>query len=257
MKQSRVCQAITLLVLLFLYLPIILLVANSFNQSRFGGEWLGFSLKWYHLLFQEKQMWIALKNSLLIALTSTLASTILGTFAAFALHFYKTKMQQMHYFLIYTPLIIPDILMGVSLLLFFFALSVNLGLITVIIAHTTFCISYVAMVMISKLQNFDFSLVEAAEDLGANKREVVRTILLPLLTPGLFAAALLSFTLSIDDFVITFFLAGEGMTTLPLYIYSKVKFGATPTINALATLILGISFISVCLIHTFSKEETP
>lgn len=256
MKHSRLCQLVTIFVLLFLYLPIILLIANSFNQSRFGGEWLGFSWRWYQQLFQEKHMWIALKNSLLIALTSTVASTILGTCAAWALHFYRSRLQQWHYFLIYTPLIIPDILMGVSLLLFFFTININLGLTTVTIAHTTFCLSYVTMLMLSKLQNFDFSLVEAAADLGASRRQVVRAILLPLLAPGIFAAALLSFTLSIDDFVITFFLAGEGMTTLPLYIYSKVKFGATPTINALATLILGISFISVCFIHAFSKEES-
>jgi len=255
MIRNRLCQWISYAILLFLYLPIILLVVNSFNASRFGGEWLGFSFKWYRLLFQEKQMWVALKNSLIVATTSTIASTILGTTAACALHFYKTKTQFLHYLLIYTPLIIPDILMGVSLLLFFFALNINLGLLTISIAHTTFCISYVAMVMVSKLQNFDFSLVEAAEDLGANRREVIRTILLPLLAPGIFAAALLSFTLSIDDFVITFFLAGEGTTTLPLYLYSKVKFGSTPTINALSTLILGISFISVYLIHTFSKDE--
>lgn len=256
MKRSRFCTAITIFVLLLLYLPIALLIANSFNESRFGGEWQGFSLKWYRQLLQEKQVWRALQSSLLVALISTAISTLIGTCAAFALHFYKTKLQKTHYALIYTPLIIPDILMGVSLLLFFFALNIKLGLSTITIAHITFCISYVTMVMTAKLQNFDFSLVEAAEDLGAGKFVVIKKILLPLLAPAIFSAALLSFTLSIDDFVITFFLAGEGTTTLPLYIYSKVKFGATPTINALATIILSITFITVYLAYTFSKEET-
>lgn len=256
MKRSRFCTAVTIFVLLLLYLPIVLLIANSFNESRFGGEWQGFSLKWYRLLLQEKPMWRALQNSILVALISTAVSTLIGTCAAFALHFYKTQLQKTHYALIYTPLIIPDILMGISLLLFFFAIGIKLGLTTVTIAHITFCISYVAMVMTAKLQNFDFSIIEAAEDLGASKFLVIKRILLPLLMPAISSAALLSFTLSIDDFVITFFLAGEGTTTLPLYIYSKVKFGATPTINALATIILGITFITVYLAYTFSKEET-
>jgi spermidine/putrescine transport system permease protein len=256
MKQNRFCLAVTLVVLLLLYLPIVMLVIDSFNESRFGGVWTGFSLKWYARLFQEKQMWIALKNSLVVAISSTVASTFLGTCAAFALHGYRSSLQKAHYFLVYTPLVIPDILMGISLLLLFFALNVKLGLLTITIAHTTFCMSYVAMVMLSKLQNFDFSVVEAAEDLGASRWTVIRRILLPLLAPAIISGALLAFTLSIDDFVITFFLAGEGTATLPLYIYSKVKFGATPTINALSTLILSITFICILMVQTYSKEES-
>jgi spermidine/putrescine transport system permease protein len=256
MKQNRFCLAVTLAVLLLLYLPIVMLVIDSFNESRFGGVWTGFSLKWYARLFQEKQMWIALKNSLVVAISSTVASTFLGTCAAFALHGYRSSLQKAHYFLVYTPLVIPDILMGISLLLLFFALNVKLGLLTITIAHTTFCMSYVAMVMLSKLQNFDFSVVEAAEDLGASRWTVIRRILLPLLAPAIISGALLAFTLSIDDFVITFFLAGEGTATLPLYIYSKVKFGATPTINALSTLILSITFICILMVQTYSKEES-
>lgn len=256
MKKSPICFAITLVVLILLYLPIFMLVINSFNESRFGGVWTGFSLKWYARLFQERQMWIALNNSLIVAISSTIASTLLGTCAAFALHSYRSKLQRAHYFLIYTPLVLPDILMGISLLLFFFALNIQLGLLTITIAHTTFCISYVAMVMLGKLQNFDFSLVEAAQDLGANRRTVLRRILLPLLTPAILSGALLAFTLSIDDFVITFFMAGEGTATLPLYIYGKMKFGTTPVINALSTIILGVTFAAIFLVQTFSKENS-
>lgn len=255
MKKSRLCMAVTIFVFALLYLPILMLVINSFNDSRFGGVWTGFSLKWYSRLLEEKQMWMALKNSLVVACSSTIASTFLGTCAAFALHGYRSKLQKMHYFLVYTPLILPDILMGISLLLLFFALNIKLGLLTITIAHTTFCVSYVAMVMLAKLQNFDFSVVEAAQDLGANRWTVAHRILLPLLAPGILSGALLAFTLSIDDFVITFFMAGEGTATLPLYIYNKIKYGSTPIINALSTVILVLTFVAIWLVQSFSKEE--
>ena len=157
--------------------------------------------------------------------------------------------------MIYTPLIIPDILMGISLLLFFIMIHLKLGLLTITVAHTTFCISYVTLVVLSKLQNFDYSIVEAAEDLGANTTTVLRKVLLPLLAPGLYAAALLAFTLSIDDFVITFFVAGPGSTTLPIYVYSMIKFGATPVVNALSALILLVTFIIVGIFHLLTQEK--
>jgi spermidine/putrescine transport system permease protein len=220
MKRIPACSLLTLFVLLFLYLPIIMLLISSFNESRFGSTWGGFSLKWYSRLWHESAMWMALRNSLIIAISATLSSTLLGSLAAFAIHRYKTRLQKVHYGLLYTPLVMPDILMGMSLLLFLVAINIKLSLFTIYIAHTTFCISYVTLVMLAKLQNFDFSIVEAAQDLGANSWVVARRILLPLLTPGMVAAAMLAFTLSIDDFVITFFVAGQGATTLPLYVYS-------------------------------------
>ncbi|HEY4832626.1 MAG TPA: ABC transporter permease, partial [Waddliaceae bacterium] len=186
---------------------------------------------------------------------STIASTILGTSAALALYHYNTCLQKIHYSLIYAPLVIPDILMGISLLLFFVAINISLGLGTIFIAHTSFCMSYVTMIMLAKLQNFDFSVAEAAQDLGANAWTVFRRVLLPLLAPGIIAAALLSFTMSIDDFVITFFVAGEGVTTLPLYIYSMIRTSSTPIVNALSTLILIGSCLSVWIVQLFSKEE--
>lgn len=254
MKRNPLCTIITALVIVFLYLPILILVVSSFNDSRFGGVWTGFTFKWYTRLWHEVAMWKALRNSFIIAVSATISSTILGTLAAFALHRYRTVLQKVHYGFIYTPLVIPDILMGMSLLLFFVAISIKLSLFTVYIAHTTFCVSYVTMVMLSKLQNFDFSIIEAAEDLGASSWTVVRRVTLPLLAPGLAAAAMLAFTLSIDDFVITFFVAGQGATTLPLYVYSMIKFGSTPIINALSTVILLVTFLIVAGIHTLAKE---
>lgn len=255
MKQHRFSFWVTVLVLIFLYLPILILTLSSFSESRFGIISTNFTLKWYVKLWNDQKVWLALRNSLVIGISATVASTILGTCAAFALNRYKTRLQKLHHGLIYTPLVIPDILMGISLLLFFVALNVQLGLFTVFIAHTTFCVSYVTMVMLSKLQNFDFTLVEAAEDLGANQWTVARRILLPLLTPGLAAGALLAFTLSIDDFVITYFVAGQGTTTLPIYIYSMIKFGSTPVINALSVIILTVSFIFVYFSQKLSDPE--
>jgi len=254
MTKSRFCYWITVMIYVFLYFPILLLVINSFNASRFGGVWGGFSLKWYGRLFRERQLWEAVANSLIVAFFSTIASAILGGCAAFSLYRYKSPIQKVHYGLIYAPLAMPDILMGISLLLFFFFLQIDLSLFTIIIAHTTFCTSYVTLVLLSKLENFDNTLVEAGLDLGASRLEVMRRIVIPLMAPGFFAAALLAFTLSIDDFVITFFVAGEGSTTLPIYIYSMIKYGATPVINALSTLILVATLITILLMVKMTKD---
>jgi spermidine/putrescine transport system permease protein len=245
MKRNRLPMAITLLCLLFFYLPVLVLVVNSFNASRFGTVWGGFSLTWYRRLLADREIWHALRNTALIAVTATAASTVLGTSAAFALHRYRSRLQQVHYALVYSPLVVPDILMGMSLLLFFVALQVPLGLTTIFLAHVTFCISYVAMVVLARLQDFDFSLVEAAQDLGAGRGTVLWKVLLPLLAPGIAAGAMLAFTLSIDDFVITFFVAGPGATTLPIQVYSMIKHGSPPMINALSTILLALTLLVV------------
>lgn len=255
MKSGRFSLLLAIAVLLFLYLPIVVLVINSFNESRFGGLWTGFSLKWYEKLWNERAIWTALTNSLLIAFVSTLVATVLGTLAALSLYKYRTFFQKSHYGLIYIPLVIPDILMGISLLLFFVSLKISLGLTTVFIAHTTFCISYVTMLVRARLQNFDTALVEAAYDLGASSWDVFYRIIIPFLSPAILSAALLSFTLSIDDFVITFFVVGPGVTTLPIYVYSMIKFGSPPLINALATIMLVVTFCIVWFTHRLSEKK--
>lgn len=255
MNRSRFPLIVTWVVIVFLYLPIIVLAINSFNEARFGGEWTGFSLKWYGRLLQETAMWNALKNSFIIAGSATIASTILGTLAAFSLYRYQTKLQKVHYGLIYTPLVIPDILMGIGLLLFFVALNIKLGLFTVFIAHTTFCVSYVTMVILARLQHFDYSVIEAAQDLGASPWIVLKRVIIPLLMPGIVAGGLLAFTLSIDDFVITYFVLGQGASTLPVYIYSMIKFGSTPIINALSVILLLLTFIIVWLTQNLIEEN--
>ena len=246
MKPSRFPLIVTWAVIAFFYVPIVILVANSFNSSRFGGSWESTSLKWYIRLMNEPSIWHALTNTLVIAGAATLISMVLGTSAAFALHrFAGSKLQKLHYSIIYTPLVLPEILMGLSLLLFFVQLKVRLGLTTIAIAHVTFCLSYVAMTVLARLQDFDFAIVEAAQDLGAGWWTTVWRVLLPMLAPGILAGGLLAFTLSIDDFVISFFVAGPGSATLPIKIYSMIKYAGPPLINALSILLLAVTFACV------------
>jgi spermidine/putrescine transport system permease protein len=256
MKRSRLPMAVTAAVLAFFYLPILILIVNSFNASRFGSSWQGFSLKWYARLLREPEIWAAARNTLLIAVGVTLVALVLGTTSALALHrFSRTRLQKAHYTLIYMPLVVPEILMGISLLMAFVAAGVRLGMGTIFLAHVTFCVSYVALVVLGRLQDFDFSIVEAAQDLGAGPWATARRVLLPMLAPGLAAGGLLAFTLSVDDFVITFFVAGPGATTLPIRVYSMIKHGATPLINALSTLLLLLTFAIVFLSQRLSRSK--
>lgn len=255
MKHSRLPLITAVIVLVFFYLPILVLIINSFNASRFGGTWEGFSFKWYVRLLHEREIWHALRNTLIVAFSATTLSAIIGTTAAFALHRFSTRLQRVHYLLIYTPLVVPEILMGMSLLLLFVAVGVKLGLFTIFLAHVTFCVSYVTMVVLARLQDFDFSIVEAARDLGANAWTATCRVLLPLLAPGIAAGALLAFTLSIDDFVITFFVAGPGATTLPIRIYSMIKHGSPPLINALSSILLVVTFVTVTVSQHLTREK--
>jgi spermidine/putrescine transport system permease protein len=247
MKPSRLPLLVTIGVLVFFYLPMVVLVLQSFNASRFGGSWGGFTLRWYEELWQHRGIWQATRNTLWVALWSTLGSVVLGSLAGWCLHRYRSRLQKIHQGTVYAPLLVPDVLMGISLLLCFGQLGFRLGLGTVIIAHLTFCISYVALVILGRLQDFDDHLVEAARDLGASHWTVFYRIILPLLAPGLIAGALLAFTLSIDDFVITFFVAGPGSTTLPIQIYSMMRHGNPALIHALSVIIMSFTFLLVIL----------
>jgi len=254
-RRSRFPIVVTGLVLVFLYLPIVILVANSFNPARFSSRWEGFSLVWYGKLFESPEIWQAVRTTLVIAVTVTAVSVVLGTAAAYALHRWgSNRLQRVHYTLIYQPLVVPEILMGISLLMAFVAAGVPLGLFTIFLAHVTFCVSYVAMTVLGRLQDFDFSVIEAARDLGASPWQSTHRVLLPMLRPGIVAGGLLAFTLSVDDFVITFFVAGPGSTTLPLRIYSMIKYGAPPMINALSTLLLVVTLTAVLLSQRLARK---
>lgn len=246
MKPSRVPLATLLIVLVFFYLPIAFLVLNSFNSSRFASKWGGFSMHWYQRLFERQDIIAALGNSLKIATVASLIAMVLGTAAAFAMERNRSRLQDAHRLLVTVPLVLPDILMGMSLLLLFVTLGIGLNLVTITVAHITFCLSYVALVVQARLQDFDFNTVEAARDLGATKTQAFLKVTLPLIAPGIFAGGLLAFTLSIDDYVITYFVKGPGSDTLPTLVYSMIKKSKDlPVINALSSIMLVVTFAVV------------
>jgi len=245
---SRLLAAHGVMGYLFLYLPIVILVVYSFNASRYAsGAWRGFSLEWYTSLFSNEAIGVALKNTLIVAGASTLISTVFGTMVALGMERHKFRGKLAFDALLYLPIIIPDIAMAVMLLLFFVLCHARLGIVTIVISHVAFNISFVAVVVRARLAYFDISLEEAAQDLYANEWQTFRRVTLPLIMPGILGGALLAFTLSIDDFVITFFTSGPGSTTLPLRIYSMVKLGVTPEINALSSIMLVASMGLVML----------
>jgi spermidine/putrescine transport system permease protein len=228
--------AAALAVYAFLYLPLAIVVAYSFNDSRLNAEWVGFTWHWYQVLLHDEDMLIAAGNSLLIALVSSLISTVLGTLAGIAIYRYDFKLLN---FLVMAPVAMPEILLGVSLLLFYIqVLNLTLGMLSVLLAHIVFSIGFVAIVVRAGLAALDVSIFEAARDLGASPWQTFRHVTYPLILPCMIAGGLMAFTLSIDDFVVTFFTAGVGVQTLPLHIYSMIKTSVTPEVNAVSTLLM-------------------
>lgn len=264
-----------LLAYLFLYAPIVVLIVFSFNASKSTAVWRGFTLDWYADLldatdlfgaggnqsdaaersFQAGNVRLALRNSLIVSVVATLLSTTLGTMLAMAIERYRFRLRGFFTILLYLPVVVPDITLGISLMLFFsllFRLAENLlglrlalGFGTIIIAHVAFNISYVAIVVRARLAGMDRTLEEAAQDLGATPWQSFYHITLPLISPGIAGGALLAFTLSLDDFVVTFFTTGIGSSTLPIFVYGMIRFTVTPAINAISTLMLLASMVLV------------
>nr|WP_256941378.1 ABC transporter permease [Bacillus sp. EAC] len=252
--KKRLLIGFSTLILVCLYLPILILILFSFNKSRINAEWSGFTFDWYLNLFNNPQVVDAFFNSLMIAVITTIISTILGTICALALHRYKYKFNKFISSLVYLPIVVPDILMGISLLILFTNFHVELGSLTIIIAHVTFCISYVVILLSARLSGMSVDLEDAASDLGATPWQTFRFVTLPAIMPGVIASALLCFTLSIDDFVISFFVSGPGSTTLPIYIYGMVKKGVTPEINAISTILIVTIIILMVLSEMFRTK---
>lgn len=232
----------------FMYAPIAVVVLYSFNDSKYGGPWRGFTTRWYGQLLNSEDKIAAATNTLILAGVSTLIATVLGTMLGYGLARYRFPGKKLFSWLMYIPVVIPDIVMAVAMVLFFKLVRDALGLLpmgmmTMIIAHVTFQIPFVAIVVRSRLAGMDPALEEAAHDLGAGSWLTFRHVTFPLILPGIVAGAMLAFTLSLDDFVISFFTTGPGATTLPILIYTSVKRGITPDINALSTLIVLASVI--------------
>lgn len=256
---------LSVLLYLFLYAPIIVLIVFSFTADPFGVTWQGFSLEWYARLFSDARLLEATGNTLFVATISTIVSTALGTLLALALERYRFRGRGATDALLYLPIVIPEIVLAVALLSFFaaafnlldalFGLRVRQSLTTVVIAHVTFSISFVVVVIRASLRNFDLRLEEAAADLGANRWETFRRVTLPLITPGIIGGALLAFTLSLDDFIISLFVSGPGTLLLPVEVYNKVKRAITPEINAVSTLMLVFSMALVLLSQLVQRRQ--
>jgi spermidine/putrescine transport system permease protein len=232
----------------FLYAPIAVVIVFSFNAAKHGGPWQGFTVDWYARLFDSPEKLDAARNTVILAVASTAIATVLGTMLGYGLSRYAFPGKKLFSWLMYVPVVIPDIVMAVAMLLFYSLVRdwlglFELGMATMIVAHITFQIPFVAIVVRSRLAGLDPAIEEAAHDLGATTWQKFRYVTLPLMLPGILAGGMLAFTLSIDDFVVSFFTTGPGATTLPILIYASVKRGITPDINALATLIVMASVL--------------
>jgi spermidine/putrescine transport system permease protein len=243
------------LALFLLHVPVLILIASSFNRSRFAMQWEGFTLEWYARLLERGDILEALRTSLVVAAASTALATIFGTLIALALARHVFPGRRLYQGLLYLPIVTPEIVFGISLLVLFAAAGVGLGLGTITIAHVAFNISFVAIVVLARLHGMGKDLEEAAMDLGAGPLTTFFRVTLPQILPGVVAGALLAFTMSFDDFVITFFVAGVGSTTLPLLVYSMVRRGVEPTINAISTIILLATTIAILVAYRLREKE--
>lgn len=244
-KMKALSAAYLMFIFMCLYIPIMVLIAFSFNESKLNVVWTGFTLKWYVSLIQNQGILEALKNSFVIASLSTMLSVIIGTLAAIGMYRYKFRGKAVLDAVLYLPLVIPEIVMGISLLAFFSLVNIPLGRLSLIISHVTFSTAYVVAVVKTRLDGFDRRIEEAAMDLGATPLQTFFRVTLPIIMPGVIAGGLLAFTLSLDDVIISFFVAGPGSVTLPLKVFSMVKFGVTPEINALSTLIIIFTLVLI------------
>ena len=238
------------LIFAFLYLPIFILIVFSFNDSKSRAAWGGFTLRWYEELFSNSAILDAVYNTLTIAVLSAVLATIIGTLAAFAMHKDMRQLEKKIVMnLTYLPILNPDIVTGISLMLLFIFVKMNLGLGSLLLAHTIFNVPYVILTVLPKLKQFDQSLYEAALDLGASPSYAFRKIVLPEILPGIVTGALFAFTLSIDDFVISFFTTGSGVNNLSILIYSMARRGIHPTINALSTLLFLVVLVLLLAVN--------
>ncbi|MFW5783569.1 MAG: ABC transporter permease [Spirochaetota bacterium] len=237
----------------FLFMPLLVLVLYSFNASR-TMEWGGVSLVWYEELFTDSpDLWRAFGNSLLIAVSSATTATIIATLGAIAINWYSLRLKAFVQAVSFMPLVLPEIIVGVSLLVFFAGVGLRLGLFTIFLAHTSFNLPFVLLIVLARLEEFDYSVIEAARDLGATERQTLVRVIVPISMPGIASGFLTAFTLSLEDFVITFFVSGPGSTTLPLFVYSMIRFGVSPVINALSVVIIAATVALAFLARRFTK----
>lgn len=239
--RKRWLQAVLLFGFFFLYFPILALIATSFNEDKRNIVWKGFTFDWYAKAYENDKLFDSLMNSLQVGAISTVVSTIIGTMIGLALYRYRFTMKTPFESLVFLPIVIPEISMAVAMLAFFAMLDIPLGIFTITVSHIAFSFPFVAVVIRTRMAGFDESLEEASRDLGASAWQTFWNVTVPYMMPGIIAGGLLAFTLSLDDYVITAFTSGPGSTTLPIQIYSMVRFSVTPEVNAASTVLIVIT----------------
>ncbi|BBC42104.1 spermidine/putrescine ABC transporter permease PotC [Photobacterium damselae subsp. piscicida] len=239
----------------FLYTPIIILIVNSFNASKFGMKWDGFTFKWYEQLVTNDSLMQAAGHSITIAVFSATAAALIGSLTAVALFRYQFKGKKFVTSMLFIVMMSPDIVMAISLLALFLLMGAELGFLTLLLSHITFCLPFVVVTIYSRLKGFDVKMLDAARDLGASEWVILKQIILPLAKPAVAAGWLLSFTLSLDDVIISSFTTGPTYEILPLKIYSMVKVGISPEVNALATIMLVVSLVLVICSQLLAREK--
>jgi len=240
-KNLSFSNIVLFLTLLFLFIPLLVIIIYSFNKGK-SAQFTTPSLIWYKkLIFDSSDLWHALWNSLIIAFSSAAVSTLLGTAASIGINWFKFPGKKFIQTLAFLPMVLPEVIIGISMVIFFSGVKMPLGLFTVFAAHTTFCLPFVFLMVNARLDEFDYSIVEAAHDLGATEAQTMTKVVIPAIMPGILSGFLMAVTMSLEDFVITFFVAGPGSTTLPLYVYSMIRFGVSPVINSLSFVMILIT----------------
>jgi spermidine/putrescine transport system permease protein len=246
-STPRVLPILAFGVYLFLYAPLFVLMAFSLTPSEYSVRWEGLTLKWYRAVWENANIQEALWVSLLVTIPAVGIATVIGTLTALVLYRSHFRGKTVFQGILYIPLIMPSLVIGISLLLFFVAINLELGVLTILFAHISFCLPLTTLVILARMQRLDRTLEEAAMDLGADEWTTLWKVTLPLLRPGILAAALLAFPWSFNDFVITFFVAGVGSSTLPLRVYSMIRLGVSPMVNALGTLIVVVPLLMIAI----------
>ena len=253
-KAFSFSQLVFIVTMVFLFLPLVILIISSFNDST-SMRWTGFSLRWYQRLLVERELWRSFRNSILIAFSSAMTATVIGTFGAIGVNWYRFRLRNYVQTISFLPMILPEIIIGVSLAIFFAGAGIPLGLFTIFVAHTTFNLPFVFLMVMARLDEFDFSVIEAAQDLGASEKQTLLKITVPICMPGIISGLLTAITLSLEDFVITFFVAGPGSSTLPIFIFSAItrKGSVTPVVSALSVVMILGTVLLTYLLRNFLK----
>ena len=252
--QKRIRIFYLSLFFLILYIPVLSVVLYSFNKSSSTAQWAGFTLDWYKQLFNDQVIFEAFKVSIQVAILTSVLSAIIGTASAIISIYVTKKAEKSMNGLMFLPLIVPEVALGISLLIFFNIIKLPYGILTLVISHSIFCVPYVHIMVQLRLKEIDRSIIEAAKDLGASKWQIIRTILLPLVIPSTLTASLLAFAMSMDDVIISAYMAGPTTTTLPVHIFSMMRVGVTPKVNALCTLFLLGTFLLIGLNQTVGTK---